>query len=122
MRYPSMLRLHCDGSDSTRVSRSSRMLSDADLYGRGSDTLVASWEEYARMARGAVVHRLPGVATAVFTSGPERAVYNNALLERDLAPGDRVEALDAMESVYAAASVGRFAAWVHESDEAMRLE
>jgi ribosomal protein S18 acetylase RimI-like enzyme len=98
------------------------MLSDADLYVRGSNTLVASWEEYARMARGAAVHRVPGVAAAVFTRGPERAVYNNALLERDLGPRDRAEALDAMESMYAAAGVGRFAAWVHESDEAMRRE
>jgi len=98
------------------------MLTDADLYVRGSDTLVASWEEYARIASGAVVHRLQGVAVAVFTSGPERAVYNNALLARDLPAGERADALDVMESVYARAGVSRFAAWVHESDEAMRRE
>ena len=95
---------------------------DAELYLRGRDTLLASWEEYARGATGAAVHRLPGVAAAVFPAEPERAVYNNALLERDLGPGERSGALDAMEAVYAAAGVARFAAWVHESDKPMRGE
>ena len=53
---------------------------------------------------------------------PERAVYNNALLQRDLGAGDRSGALDAMETVYATAGVAHFAAWVHESDEPMRAE
>ncbi|MGH3160345.1 MAG: hypothetical protein ACRDPF_05495 [Streptosporangiaceae bacterium] len=95
----------------------------AELYHRGGDTLLASWEEYARGAAGAAaVHRLPGVVAAVFPDEPERAVYNNALLERDLGAGDRAGALDAMEAVYAAVGVARFAAWVHESDPAMRAE
>jgi GNAT superfamily N-acetyltransferase len=95
----------------------------AELYRRGSDTLLASWEEYARGAAGAAaVHRLPGVAAAVFPDEPERAVYNNALLERDLGATDRAGALDAMEAVYVAAGVTRFAAWVHESDEPMRAK
>jgi hypothetical protein len=98
------------------------VLSDADLYLRGAETLLASWEEYARGAAGAVVQRSPGVAAAVFPSGPERAVYNNALLERDLAAAERADALEAMEAVYAAAGVSRFAAWVHESDQAMRAD
>jgi hypothetical protein len=34
----------------------------AELYLRGSDTLLASWEAYARGATGAAVYRLPGVA------------------------------------------------------------
>jgi hypothetical protein len=34
----------------------------AELYLRGSDTLLASWEAYARGATGAALHRLPGVA------------------------------------------------------------
>jgi ribosomal protein S18 acetylase RimI-like enzyme len=94
----------------------------AELYLRGSDTLLASWEAYARGAVGAAVRRFHGVAAAVFPAGPERAVYNNALLERDLGASERPEALDAMEAVYAAASVARFAAWVHESDQPMRAE
>jgi GNAT superfamily N-acetyltransferase len=96
------------------------MLTNADLYLRGAETLLASWEEYARGATGAAVQRSPGVATAVFPNEPERAVYNNALLEPDLAAAERADALDAMEAAYAAAGVTRFAAWVHESDEAMR--
>ena len=95
---------------------------DAGLYLRGSDTLLASWEAYARGAVGAAVKRLPGVAAAVFPHEPERALYNNALLERDLGPGERSDALDAMEAVYAAAGITRFAAWVHETDPAMRAE
>jgi hypothetical protein len=62
------------------------MLTDADLYARGSATLLASREEYAR---GATMRRLPGVATAVFPNEPERAVYNNALLGRGLGAGER---------------------------------
>jgi ribosomal protein S18 acetylase RimI-like enzyme len=76
-------------------------------------TLVASWEQYAREARGASIRRLPGVAAAVFPDGPGRAVYNNAVLER-------AEAIDAMEAAYAEAGVERFAAWVHEGDSAVR--
>ena len=91
----------------------------AELYLRGSHTLLASFEEYARGATGAAVHRLPGVAAAVFPDEPERAFYNNALFQRDLGAGDRSGALDAMEAVYAAAGITRFAAWVHETDPAM---
>ena len=95
---------------------------DAELYRRGRDTLLASWEAYACGAVGAAVKRLPGVTVAVFPDEPERAVYNNALLQRDLGPGERSDALDAMETAYAAAGLTRFAAWVHESDQAMRGE
>ncbi len=95
---------------------------DADLFRRGADTVVASWEENARGAAGAFVQRFPGVAIAVFPNEPERAVYNNALLARDLAIAKRADAIDAMEAAYAGADVGRFAAWVHESDEAMRAD
>jgi ribosomal protein S18 acetylase RimI-like enzyme len=91
------------------------VLSDADLYRRGAATLLASWEEYARGATGAEVKRLAGVAAAVFPNEPERALYNNALLERR-------DAIDPMEQVYAAAGVTRFAAWVHESDAALSAE
>jgi hypothetical protein len=95
------------------------VLTDADLYLRGARTPLASWEEYARGAAGAAMRRSPGVAVAVFPNQPERAVYNNALLERDLVPAERADALDAMEAAYAAAGVTRYAAWVHESDRAV---
>lgn len=93
--------------------------SDIDLYLCGAKTLVASWEANALTSHGAVVHCLPGVAAAVFPTEPGRSVYNNALLERDLAPAARADALDAMETAYAVAGVTRFAVWVHESDTAM---
>ncbi len=82
--------------------------------------MIASWEEYARGAVGAGVQRSSAVAIAVFPNVPEGAVYNNALLTRDLGAAQRTAGIDAMEAAFAAASVPRFAAWVHESDEAMR--
>jgi GNAT superfamily N-acetyltransferase len=97
-------------------------LTETDLYLRGAETLVASWEQYARASHGAAVVRSPGVAAAVFPTAPERGVYNNALLARGLGAGDRPRALDAMEAAYAGRGVARFAAWVHESDEAMRAD
>ena len=92
----------------------------SELYVRSTDTLVASWEAYARGATDAAVQRVRGVAAAVFPCEPERSVYNNALLERDLGAGERANALEAMAAAYAAAGVSRFAAWVHENDAAMR--
>ena len=98
------------------------MWSDADLYRRGAETLVASWEEYARGASDASLRRSPDVAAAVFPNEPERAVYNNALLRRELSSLERADALQTMETAYAAAGVTRFAAWVHESDHPMHAD
>jgi GNAT superfamily N-acetyltransferase len=95
---------------------------DKDLYARGVATLLASWEEYARGSAGAALERRPGVSAAVFPTDPERGVYNNALLHRDLAPAGRAAAVDAMEAAYRSAGIDRYAAWAHESDEAMRSE
>ena len=97
-------------------------LTDDDLYLRGAEPCWASWQAYARLARGATLQRRPGVAAAVFPNEPERAVYNNALLEPDLAAAERADALDAMEAAYAAAGVTRFAAWPHERDAPLRAE
>ncbi len=97
-------------------------LSDAQLYRRSAETLVASWEQYAQGAPGAKVWRFAGVASAVFPNAPERGVYNNALLDRGLGAGERAGAISAMEASYAAAGVTRFAAWVHERDHAMRSD
>jgi ribosomal protein S18 acetylase RimI-like enzyme len=83
-------------------------------------TLVASWAAYARGARDAAVTRHPGVATAVFPAGPERAVFNNALLGRDLDAAGRTTAIRTMEAAYA--GVPRFAAWVHETDDPLRAD
>jgi hypothetical protein len=95
-------------------------VTDDELYLRGSETLLASWEQYARGSAGAALHRLSGVAAAVFPKGPERAVYNNALLDRDLGRTERAAAVDAMTAAYGSARIERYAAWVHESDEGMR--
>jgi hypothetical protein len=81
---------------------------------------VASWEAYACGSRRAGVIGSQGLAAAVFRDGPERAILNNALLERDLTAADRASAVAAMEAAYASAGVTRFAAWVHETDQAMR--
>jgi ribosomal protein S18 acetylase RimI-like enzyme len=97
-------------------------MTDAQLYRRGAETLIASWEAYACGSIGATVQRSAGVAAAVFPHEPERAFYNNALLERDLAAPERANALDAMATAYAAVGVTRYAAWVHESDAAMRRD
>jgi ribosomal protein S18 acetylase RimI-like enzyme len=96
--------------------------SDPALYARGAATLLASWEQYARGSSGATLLRLRGVAVAVFPEQPERAFYNNALLDRGLDHAERASALDAMEHAYATADVERYAAWVDETDVAMRAE
>jgi GNAT superfamily N-acetyltransferase len=96
--------------------------SDDQLYLRGSETLLASWAQYARGSDGAALRRLSGVAAAVFPNDPERAVYNNALLDRDLGRTERTAAVDAMAAAYRSAGIDRYAAWVHESDEGMRAE
>lgn len=94
-------------------------MTDDDLYLRGSQTLLASWEAYARGSAGAALHRSGGVAAAVFPTEPERGVYNNALLERGLASGERATAIEAVHAAYGAAKIDRYAAWVHDSDAAM---
>jgi GNAT superfamily N-acetyltransferase len=95
---------------------------DADLYRRGMKTTLAAWEEYARGTADAEVRRSPGVAAAIFPSEPERSVYNNAILGRDLPARDRAAAVAAMETAYDARGVTRFAAWVHETDEPLRSD
>jgi ribosomal protein S18 acetylase RimI-like enzyme len=98
------------------------MWTDGELYEIGRQTLLASWEAYARGSTDAGVQRLPGVDAAVFPRQPEREVYNNALLTRDLSAADRTDALVAMEAAYVHAGVDRFAAWVHERDQAMHAD
>lgn len=92
------------------------------LYERAVTTLTASWEAIASGSAGARLLRLQGAAVAVFPQEPERAIYNNAVLERGLPPSARAAAIEATESAYAAAEVEKFAAWVHESDIEMASE
>jgi GNAT superfamily N-acetyltransferase len=95
---------------------------DTDLYRRGVKTVLAAWEEYARGAPGAEVRHGPGFAAAIFPHEPERNVYNNAILGRDLPARGRAAAIAAMETAYDARGVTRFAAWVHEADEPLRSD
>jgi ribosomal protein S18 acetylase RimI-like enzyme len=92
------------------------------VYERGIETALRCWEAFARATPGAALVRSHGVAAAVFPEEPEREVYNNAVLTRDLAAAERADAIETMESAYAAAGVTGFAAWAHESDRAMQDE
>src|SRR4051812_45335036 len=104
-----------DGSRMTAAS-------DIDLCRRGEATLLACWEAIADGSPGAAVIRAAGVTAAIFPREPERSIYNNAVLEHGLEGPARRAALDGMEAAYAAAGVTDFAAWVHESDAAMRAD
>jgi GNAT superfamily N-acetyltransferase len=98
------------------------LLSDTDLYQRGIETLIASWEAYARSASDASVQSHRGVTIAVFPDDPERALYNNGVLDRGLDAAGRARALEDMRAAYADARVDRFAAWTHEADSALRYD
>ena len=95
-------------------------MSDDELYRRGIATAVACWARFARSVRGATVRRLENVDIAVFPGGPEKAIYNNAVLGRDIAAAEHVRAMRALESAYAAAEVASYAVWVHEEDDDVR--
>jgi GNAT superfamily N-acetyltransferase len=97
-------------------------MTDAELYARGMETLIASWRVIARGPRGAAVEDLGGGSAAVFPTGLERAIYNNAVVARDRPPAERTETLDAIEAAYSAAGVDRFAVWAHEDDGALRAD
>ncbi len=97
-------------------------MTDVQLYTRGIQTLVASWGITARGSEGAAVSRFHGGAAAVFPTDPERRVYNNAVVDRNLAPAEGRRALAAIETAYADAGIERFAIWTHEADTTMRAE
>jgi ribosomal protein S18 acetylase RimI-like enzyme len=92
------------------------------VYERGIETALRCWEAFARATPGAALVRSHGVAAAVFPEQPEREVYNNAVLTRELDAAERADAIETMESAYAAAGVTGFAVWAHESDRAMQCE
>jgi hypothetical protein len=70
------------------------VLSDAELYRRGTDTVLACSEAYTSGTSGAAVRRLP------------------ALAARSLR-GERAQAVAAMEAAYADAGLARLAAWTN---------
>ena len=53
------------------------------------------------------MRRLSGVAVAVFPSEPERTIYNNAVLDRDLGAAERAAAVEAMEAAYSSVGLTR---------------
>jgi GNAT superfamily N-acetyltransferase len=97
-------------------------MSGPGLYARGVRTLVASWEVIARGSSGAAVEHFRGGSAAVFPVDPERRIYNNAVVARNLAPVPREKVLAGIEGAYTGAKVDRFAVWAHEGDEALRTD
>jgi ribosomal protein S18 acetylase RimI-like enzyme len=93
-----------------------------ELYRRQAATLVASWRDDARHSAGASVVEDAGAAICLFPAEPERGIYNNALLDRGLDAEETALAVDAVEAAYREASIGRFAAWAHESEQALIAE
>jgi ribosomal protein S18 acetylase RimI-like enzyme len=91
---------------------------DRVLYERMEANLVASWATYTAGSAGAGVERVPGAVVAVFPSLPERVVYNNALLARDLDVDGAGYAITTTQAMYADAGIEGYAVWVHESDRA----
>jgi len=92
------------------------------VYCRGIETLIASWQAYARCTTGASVQRAPGATIAMFPGEPERGVYNNTVLDLNLGQHDRADALESTRAAYDTAGIDRFAVWVHESDRAMQCD
>ncbi|MGC4111491.1 MAG: GNAT family N-acetyltransferase [Nocardioides sp.] len=92
---------------------------EISLHLRGLRTAVACWEAYAGTIAGGTLHRLPGIDVAVFTDGPEREFFNNAVPAHDLDAAQRRAAVDALVSTYADAGITSYAAWVHETDRGM---
>src|SRR3954471_4747974 len=99
-----------------------RPFTDESLLRRGTETLLASWREYARDVRRASFQRLPGVTVAVFAEEPERAVFNNAVRALGLEGAALDGAITAMEAAYSTAGVDRYAVWAHETDAGQRAE
>jgi GNAT superfamily N-acetyltransferase len=94
----------------------------SDLDAIGTATLLAAWEEYAAGTATGAVHRHDGVAVGVFPDDPERAVYNNAVLEPGRSARATAAAVDVLEEEYRAAGVTAFAAWTRATDTVARAE
>jgi len=88
---------------------------DVDLYDRSVATLVQSWRYLAAGSPGAEVIEEEGAAIAIFLRPPESKFLNNALLLPG--HGELGATLDAVERIYRERGIGRYAVWVHESQE-----
>jgi ribosomal protein S18 acetylase RimI-like enzyme len=94
------------------------MITVRTLYERMHANLIASWSAYAAGSSDARVERWDAACVAVFPREPERQVYNNAVLARGLGRIQVSQAIDALEDVYRAADVQRYAVWAHEGEGA----
>jgi GNAT superfamily N-acetyltransferase len=84
--------------------------------------MLAAWQAVADGTEHAAIVRTEGVIAGVFPHGPEREIYNNALMPRDRDADGRRAAIAALEATYGSAGVTRYAAWVHEGDSALRAD
>jgi GNAT superfamily N-acetyltransferase len=87
-----------------------------ELFDRSVATLVQSWVYLALGSPGAEVISAPGATVAAFVHPPDRKFLNNALIRRGA--GGLEPTLDLIERVYADRDIGRYAVWVHESEQA----
>jgi GNAT superfamily N-acetyltransferase len=95
---------------------------DVNLYDRMLATLIASWGRVAEGSEGASIERVSGATAGVFPAGPEREIYNNAVLERGLNESEAAEAVGAIGRLYADWGVDRYAVWAHDSEAASIAE
>src|SRR5438309_743664 len=80
------------------------------------NSLLLSWTTCAAGAPGAAVVITEDAGAAVFPQLPERSVFNNAVLDRDLDAAGVRRAIAALAALYAGAGVASYAIWVHSSD------
>ena len=88
---------------------------DANLYARGTATLIASWEEYAKGAADAFVQGgWPASLPPSSRTSPSAASTTTRFSSSTYQRKSGRDAVNAMEAASANAGVDRFAAWVHE--------
>jgi ribosomal protein S18 acetylase RimI-like enzyme len=95
---------------------------DDQLYERMRATFLASWARVAAGSQRASIEAVRGATVGVFPAGPERGIYNNALLDRGLDEPRAARAVDAVAATYADAGIERYAVWAHESETAAIAE
>src|SRR5215510_13172904 len=105
-----------------RIGRNVMTIADDALYERMLGNLFSCWTRIAEGTDQASLARVPGAVVALFPAGPEAAFYNNAVFARGLDGPRAAEAAAAIVSAYEGAGVDRYAAWMHESEQAAIAE
>jgi ribosomal protein S18 acetylase RimI-like enzyme len=80
--------------------------------------IAAAWVHCAAGSRGAMLARSEAATVGVFPEGPERDVYNNAVLARGLDSPQVDGAIESVEQLYTTAGIDRFAIWAHSAEPA----